>query len=276
PSGAMDERPATGTGEPAVADGDGAGAPVPEPPAPPRPRRARRAGRLLRAVAGRSRRRWPAVRLVVFAAVGAVVAVVLFGRGPAKVGPFETTLALRPSLEGATVVHLAPLGTIELDTHDWPVRLDLRVEEIGLADAERIAEDPSALDRLGDDAPDEVRAAITSLVVRCVLLAIAGGVAGALAARTDWRAAASGVGVAALLVLAVGGGTVATFDADAVAEPRYTGLLTRAPQAVGDIEAVLDRFGEYREQLSDLVDNMAALYLAGAELPTFQPGGDDL
>lgn len=272
----MDERPATGTGEPAVADGDGAGAPVPEPPAPPRPRRARRAGRLLRAVAGRSRRRWPAVRLVVFAAVGAVVAVMLFGRVPAKVGPFETTLALRPSLEGATVVHLAPLGTIELDTHDWPVRLDLRVEEIGLADAERIAEDPSALDRLGDDAPDEVRAAITSLVVRCVLLAIAGGVAGALAARTDWRAAASGVGVAALLVLAVGGGTVATFDADAVAEPRYTGLLTRAPQAVGDIEAVLDRFGEYREQLSDLVDNMAALYLAGAELPTFQPGGDDL
>lgn len=277
----MDERPPTGTGEPTVADdgGDGARAPappVPEPPPPPRPGRARRTGRVLRAVAARARRRWPAVRLVVFALVGAVVAVVLFGRVPAKVGPFETTLALRPSLDGSTVVHLAPLGTIELDTHDWPVRLDLRVEEIGLADAERIAEDPSALDRLGDDAPDDVRAALTGLVVRCVLLALAGGVVGGLAARTDWRSAAGGVGVALLLVVAVGGGTVATFDAGAVAEPRYTGLLTRAPQAVGDIEAVLDRFGEYREQLSDLVDNMAALYLAGAELPTFEPGGDDL
>ncbi|MFS8586563.1 MAG: metallophosphoesterase, partial [Acidimicrobiia bacterium] len=250
--------------------------PVPEPPPPPRPGRARRTGRVLRAVAARARRRWPAVRLVVFALVGAVVAVVLFGRVPAKVGPFETTLALRPSLDGSTVVHLSPLGTIELDTHDWPVRLDLRVEEIGLADAERIAEDPSALDRLGDDAPDDVRAALTGLVVRCVLLALAGGVVGGLAARTDWRSAAGGVGVALLLVVAVGGGTVATFDAGAVAEPRYTGLLTRAPQAVGDIEAVLDRFGEYREQLSDLVDNMAALYLAGAELPTFEPGGDDL
>ena len=33
---------------------------------------------------------------------------------------------------------------------------------------------------------------------------------------------------------------------------------------------MLDRFGEYREQLSDLVDNMATLYLAGSELPAFE------
>ena len=55
-----------------------------------------------------------------------------------------------------------------------------------------------------------------------------------------------------------------------MAEPRYTGLLTRAPAAVGDIDRVLDRFGEYREQLGDLVDNMATLYLAGRDLPVFE------
>src|SRR5690606_16823141 len=84
-------------------------------------------------------------------------------------------------------------------------------------DVGAIAEGPSALDRLGGDAPDDVRAALTGLVVRCVLLALAGGVVGGLAARTDWRSAAGGVGVALLLVVAVGGGTVATFDAGAVA-----------------------------------------------------------
>jgi predicted phosphodiesterase len=66
-------------------------------------------------------------------------------------------------------------------------------------------------------------------------------------------------------------GTAATFDAEAVAEPRYTGLLTVAPQAVGDVEAIVERFGEYRAQLSDLVGNIVTLYLAAEGLPTFEP-----
>lgn len=219
-------------------------------------------------------RTWPGLRVVVFALAGASLAVAVFGHVPAKVGPFETTLAARPSLTGETVVHLAPLGTIRLDSHDWPVSLDLRLDEIGLADAERIAENPAAIDRLGDDAADEVRAALVGLAIKCAVVALLGGIAGALAARLSWRTAAAGAGVAMLFVSTLGVGAAATFRPDAVAEPRYTGLLAQAPTAVGDIEQVLARFGEYRAQLSDLVDNMAALYLAGSELPTFAPDSE--
>ena len=245
---------------------------------------ARATGRLARArIAAFRAARWvarrtaaagaraPWLRVAVFALAGAALAVVLLGRVPAKVGPFETTLSVRPTLSSDTVVHLAPLGTIRLDTHDWPVTLHLRLDEIGVADAERIASDPDSIDTLGDDAADEVRAALTGLALRCAVVALLGGVAGALIARVSWRAALGGAGVGVMLVVALGAGSWATFRADAVAEPRYTGLLTRAPAAVGDIDAVLDRFGEYREQLSDLVDNMATLYLAGGELPTFEP-----
>jgi predicted phosphodiesterase len=226
------------------------------------------------AAAERRQRRWRWVRVALFAAAGSVLAVVLFGRVPAKVGPFETTMSARPSLSSHTVVHLAPLGTIGLDTHDWPLSLDLRVDEIALADVEALAADPTAIDRLGDDAADEVREALIGLAIRCVVVALLGGVAGALVARLSWRAAATGAGVAGLLAGSLGLGVAATFNAEAVSEPRYTGLLTRAPTAVGDIEDVLGRFGEYRAQLSDLVDNMATLYLAGSELPTFQADGD--
>ncbi|HEX5365711.1 MAG TPA: metallophosphoesterase, partial [Acidimicrobiales bacterium] len=237
------------------------------------PSRARRASDRLGAWAATVARRAPWWRGAAFALVGAVVAVLLLGRAPAKVGPFETTMALRPSLSGETVVHLAPLGTIQLDTHDWPVRLDLRVDEIGVADAERIAADPARIETLGDDAAAEVRSALLLLGLRSGALAVAGGVAGALAAGVpwSWRSVLGGGAVGSLLVVALGTGSLATFRADAVAEPRYTGLLTRAPTAVGDIEAVIDRFGEYREQLSELVDNVATLYLAGEELPTFEP-----
>ena len=238
------------------------------------PRRVARARHALAARADRHRHRWPLLRTVLFALAGATVAVALFGRVPAKVGPFDTTMSARPSLTGHTVVQLPPLGTIDLDTHDWPLAVTLRVDQIGVADAERIARNPNAIDRLGDDAADQVRDALAGLVARCLLVAVAGGVAGALAARLSWRSAVTGAAVAGLLVAALGVGAAATFDERAVSEPRYTGLLTRAPTAVGDIEAVIDRFGEYRDQLSDLVDNMATLYLAGSELPTFEPGSD--
>jgi predicted MPP superfamily phosphohydrolase len=77
-------------------------------------------------------------------------------------------------------------------------------------------------------------------------------------------------------VAAVGGGTAATFDANAVAEPRYTGLLTAAPAAVGDVRSIIDRYGEYRAQLSELVGNVVTLYLAAEDLPTFAPDDDTI
>jgi predicted phosphodiesterase len=62
-----------------------------------------------------------------------------------------------------------------------------------------------------------------------------------------------------------------TFDANAVAEPQYSGLLTIAPTAVGDVEGVLERFDDYQAQLTDLVGNVANLYGAAQGLPTFDP-----
>ena len=114
------------------------------------------------------------------------------------------------------------------------------------------------------------------LVLRCLLVATVGGVLGALAARLGWRSALVGLATGALLVVGAGAGAAATFDANAVAEPRYTGLLSRAPAAVGDVEDIIDRFGEYREQLSDLVGNVVTLYLAAEDLPTFAPDDDTI
>ncbi|MGH9112539.1 MAG: metallophosphoesterase family protein, partial [Acidimicrobiales bacterium] len=85
-----------------------------------------------------------------------------------------------------------------------------------------------------------------------------------------------GVATGALVVAVAGGGAAATFSTAAVAEPRYTGLLTRAPTAVGDVQSIIERFGEYRAQLSDLVGNVVTLYLAGDNLPTFEPTDDTI
>ena len=107
------------------------------------------------------RRRWgPTARVVLFALVGAAGALALAGRVPAHVGPFDTTMGARPSLHGNTVVHLAPLGTIELDTHDWPhpPRPPGRRDRPRRGRAHR--RQPQVIDRLGDEVADDVRGAL--------------------------------------------------------------------------------------------------------------------
>jgi predicted MPP superfamily phosphohydrolase len=215
-------------------------------------------------------------RVAFFALAGAMVGLALLGRVEAEVGPFDATVSARPSLISRTTVRLAPLGTIVLDTHDWPMSLELRADQIGLQEAKQIANHPEAVDRLGDDVADDVRDALVRLAIRCTLVAVAGGLLGALAARTSWRSALAGGSAGILLVGAIGGGTAATFDANAVAEPRYTGLLTAAPAAVGDVQSIIERYGEYRAQLSELVSNVVTLYLAAESLPTFAPDDDTI
>jgi predicted phosphodiesterase len=255
-----------GDGDTSVAEADSDTEAEGEPEAEPEPEPEAEADRQ------RDWTRWRRrAKVVVFALAGATIALGLAGRVPARVGPFETTVAVRPSWTGETVLRLAPLGTIGLDTHDWPLRLELRVDELGLDEAERLAERPELIDRLGDDLADEVRTALVHLAVRCALVALAGGLAGALVARLSWRSAATGLALGGLVVVGVGGGAAATFNAEAVAEPKYSGILTAAPTAVGDVEDLVDRFGEYRAQLSDMVANIVTLYRAGENLPTFRP-----
>jgi predicted phosphodiesterase len=158
-----------------------------------------------------------------------------------------------------------------MDTHDAPVGLELRVDELRLEEAERIARDPSELDSLEHDITADVRRALVAIALRALVVAIVGGVIGGLVASARLRSLAIGAAIGAVLVALLVGTTAVTFDADAVAEPEYSGLLTVAPTAVGDVEGVLERFDDYQAQLTDLVGNVVELYGAAQGLPTFRP-----
>jgi predicted phosphodiesterase len=213
----------------------------------------------------------PVLRPVAFAAAGTTLALVAAAHVGASIGPFDTTFSARPGLTGETLIRLAPLGTITLDTHDSPISVEVRVDELRVDAAEAIARDPSLLDRIEDELADDARGALVALAWRTFLFAVAGGMLGGLVARTSWRGLVAG-GTTGLAIVSVVGTLVAvTWRPNALAEPRYTGLLTVAPRAVGDAEAIVERFGEYRAQLADLVGNVTALYRAAQDLPTFDP-----
>lgn len=236
--------------------------------------------RSLRRTARRLAARWssPAwlrfrkvVAVVATGVLGAIVGLVVAGQSPARVGPFDATFGATPALHGDTMVHLAPLGTIQLDTHTSPLRIDVHIEQLRIEEARRIARDPQVLRGLEDDIARDVRRAAAGLAVRSLGAGILGSATLALLRRPHPRQVVAGTLVGALAVAAPGAMTVVTWRSEAIAEPRYRGLLTLAPKAVGNVEDLAERFSQYRAQLASLVRNVSALYQAADNLEAFQP-----
>ncbi len=222
---------------------------------------------------GRSRRRRAVAiaRTALFAAAGGVIGLLLAADVRKPIGPFTASFSARPSTEGRTLVSLAPLGTMGFDTHDGPVSLFIRVDELRPEEAEAIARDPAILERFEQDVVADARSAIRSLAVRAVLAGMLGCIGAGLASALAWRSVVVGGTVGSVLLSGVLAATLTTWRPEALAEPRYTGLLTMAPTAIGDVEAVIQRFGQYRAQLAELVENVVTLYGAAGDLPTFDP-----
>lgn len=208
---------------------------------------------------------------VALAVAGAAVAVALFGHTEGRVGPFDATFSVRPSLHGGTQVHLAPLGRITLDSHDGPLALHLRVDELREDEARTIAEDPASLEDLEEQVEAQVRSAVRSLALRTASAAVLGAALVVAIRRVRGRDLLVGVVTTVVVGAAAVGVGVGSYRPESLAEPRYTGLLSLAPDAVGDAREVIARFDDHRAQLAALVENVSVLYQAAEGIRSFQP-----
>jgi predicted MPP superfamily phosphohydrolase len=218
------------------------------------------------------RARWTdRLTLVLFAVVGAIAALVIAGNIRAPIGPFDTTLSATPSLSGDTEVELAPLGSLSMDTHRGPLALNLRVDELRVDEARAIARDPTQMDDLEQSLTADTGEAVRRLAIRTAVVMVIGAAGLATLRRPRVRSTVTGALTGVVLFSLTATVTVTTWQPEALAEPRYSGLLSMAPQAVGDARDVADRFSEYRTQLTALVQNVATLYETAEGLQSFQP-----
>jgi predicted MPP superfamily phosphohydrolase len=230
----------------------------------------RRVGTWIAAALG-SRRVRRRAELVVLALVGAVLGVLVGGGVHARIGPVETRFALRPSLTGGTEIDVAPLGAIAFDSHDGPARLQIDVTRLRVDAARRIFADPDTLDQLGDRVTGDLRAALWRLGLQALLAAAVGAALVVLPAFRRVRPVLVAAGIAVVTVLGAGLASLATWNSRALAEPRYTGLLTSAPAVVGNAQDIVRRFSAYQKELADLVTNVSRLYDVTSTLPTYSP-----
>ncbi|HEY3685109.1 MAG TPA: metallophosphoesterase [Streptosporangiaceae bacterium] len=229
-------------------------------------------GRALQAAARRRRTR-TARLLTTFAAAlaGGYVGLMLGAHATTALGPADIRLSLTPSWTGDTVIDVAPLGTLRVNTHDGPLGLRASLTQIRLADARRLIDSPEAVNDLETTLAPQVRHGLFVLGMQTLIATtISGGLAGLVVFRSPRRAGWTSL-TAAGTTLVVFGVSAATFHDGALAEPRYTGILAAAPSVVGDAETIVTRFSKYREELARLVTNVSRLYEVGSTLPVYSP-----
>jgi predicted MPP superfamily phosphohydrolase len=214
------------------------------------------------------------VRISAIIAVGLMggwIGLMYGGHAQTDVGPADVNFSLSPSLSGGTVIDIPPLGTLRLDSHAGPVRIDAQVVRIRPDRARKLIEDPAAVDHLTSSLGGDVRRGFIVMAVKATTAALAcAAVAGFLVFRS-WRRMMWTVLAAFNGLLLIGVIGAITFNPQSVVEPRFTGILAGAPQVVGDAKSIVSRFGAYRAQLAQLIGNVSRLYDVTSTLPTYEP-----
>ncbi len=215
--------------------------------------------------------------VVVLAFIGAGIGLALAGSVTQSVGPVHAKFALRPSasMQGGTSINIPPLGSLQLKTNRGPVQLNATVTDIDSASAQRLIDDPSLIHGIEKRVTRDVNTALIQLLIRAFFAALIGAAVLIFVVTRRWRAAVAGVVVVVLAALASGGIAYGTWNSKALAEPKYTGLLSRAPTMVGNVQDIVNRFGKYSAELAHLVTNVSKLYSVTSTLPSFTPSEDD-
>lgn len=187
------------------------------------------------------------------AALG-ITALALLGAGIYRVGPLRVRLAITPDIRGKTVIEVPPLGSVEASTHAAPLRISAWADQVVIDEVERFAEQrPNAEDVL-DEISASVRANRLRLAVRVLLLGTLGGLVAAIVIRGGLKLSLSAVVAGALVPLLLVGLTAIGYQPRAFSEPTLNGALSAAPDFLGPVGELGERFEAYRRQL-ELVGN---------------------
>ncbi|MGZ6745032.1 MAG: metallophosphoesterase family protein [Nocardioides sp.] len=218
----------------------------------------------------------PVALAVVLGLAGGWIGLTLGGTVHHEVGPLDTSMRVEPRWGGGTSIDIPPLGQLDLATHDGPLGLQATLEGVDQVEARALVTHPDRLAGLKPQAERDLRWEVEMAVLRAAVATLLGAMALSALALRRIRSALVG-GASAGLALAVSlGVSAASWNPTALAEPRYTGLLTSAPSVVGSAESIVSNFSVYGDQLARIVQNVGGLYAATSTLPLLPPENDSV
>jgi predicted phosphodiesterase len=218
-----------------------------------------------------TRRVATAAAAVVLGLVGGWLGLVLGGTVHHEVGPLTTSMRVHPTWGGDTTLQIPPLGEMVLDTHSGPLGLEATLQGVDVEEAQQIMQNPQLLQGLRARAEADLRWELQMAVLRAVTAGLVGATALSLLALRRVRVALLSTATAATAMATAGVVAFTTWNPAALAEPRYTGLLTSAPAVVGSADDIVNDFDLYGNQLARIVENVTGLYAVSSNLPLLPP-----
>lgn len=212
--------------------------------------------------------------VVLVATAGAAIGWALAPASHAQVGPLAVRVEVAVLGEHPAVIDLPPIGEVAFDTHAGPLGVRASVESVDAVGAQEVIGSSSALAELTKTAPDAVQGGVVRAFAWTAACSVLGA---ALATAVVYRRRRRGLQGAAVVAAPLAVVTLVaslTFDPAALEQPRFTGLLSRAPYLAGEGREVVDRLESYRSGVADMVRSVTTLYTVTDELPVLDRGGE--
>jgi predicted MPP superfamily phosphohydrolase len=205
----------------------------------------------------------------------------LASRTRRQVGPVEVTADASLAGSSGVTVEVPPLGTARIRSHKGPLHITASATGIDPSGAEgllRMTKDQADAADLKTQV-DTARAAVTSdasklardLGIRAAVAGVGGAAALAAIALRRPRDVLGAVATSTAALLTAAATAAATADKNAWRDPQLTGLLTKAPLILGDLQSAPARMSLYRDQLAELIHTGTSVYRRVIDLPEPPP-----
>ncbi|TYO97985.1 metallophosphoesterase family protein [Desulfallas thermosapovorans] len=210
---------------------------------------------------------------VLMAIAGAVLLISLFGHMQFNIEALQFRVSAQISEKGYTVVELPPLGTVRAHTHNAPLSLSVRLENIDLQSIQRFLNHNTGRDEIIQQSKTVLRQVAAVFIAKLLALALLGGVTGVFITR---KGSPPKYIAGALAGMILAGGLLAatyfTYDSSAFRNPQYSGVLRMAPWMVNLAQETFGKIELLGENLSIIAENLNQIY---ERVDSLQPIGNE-
>lgn len=209
--------------------------------------------------------------------LGAWLAVTLVGGRTANSKLFTLHGEIRPALVGQTTLAIPPFGTISAHTHEIPLRVQIRIDELHMVQLMGLAtREPTQAEAVSMVQRDLIHAAELLVVQSVALGALGALIFTLLIGERGWRRLTAAVGIGALGIAIPLAIIALTYRPTAFANPRYQGQLRQAPILLQSVQQGWRQYVAMGDRMPVVVDRVVRLYqqLNAVSITPLTPEGD--
>ena len=195
--------------------------------------------------------------IIITAVLGACLALYTMGPSIYKFEGLTFSVSTLPAAKGSTTIDLSPLGSISAATHKLPLELKIKLHYIGTgAITQPTLTSIDNWSRIYEGLINNIK----PFIIRQLLIIFCAAVFSVL---LIWRsrlrtALISGLACSLLMALLLIG-TYQSYQAQALREPVYCGIIALAPQVIPEPGKIMDRLEEIQADTRKIVGNISVL-----------------